>query len=41
MATINMSKNQKINMTKEDGSAIKNIFVGVNWDMNRYSWFPN
>lgn len=37
MATINMSKNQKINMTKEDGSAIKNIFVGVNWDMNRYA----
>lgn len=37
MATINMSKNQKINMTKDDGSAIKNIFVGVNWDMNRYA----
>jgi len=35
--TINMSKNQKINMVKEDGSAIKNIFVGVNWDMNRYA----
>lgn len=37
MATINMSKNQKINMVKEDGSSIKNIFVGVNWDMNRYA----
>lgn len=37
MATINMSKNQKINMTKDDGSAIKNIFIGVNWDMNRYA----
>lgn len=37
MATINMSKNQKINMTKEDGSAIKNIFIGINWDKNRYA----
>lgn len=37
MAVINMSKNQKINMAKEDGSAIKNIFIGVNWDMNRYA----
>lgn len=37
MAVINMSKNQKINMTKEDGSAIKNVFIGVNWDANRYS----
>lgn len=37
MSTINMSKNQKINMTKDDGSAIKNIFIGVNWDMNRYA----
>jgi stress response protein SCP2 len=41
MATINMSKNQKINMTKDDGSAIKNIFVGVNWDMNRYAGEAN
>lgn len=37
MATINMSKNQKINMTKDDGSAIKNIFIGIAWDMNRYA----
>lgn len=32
---INMSKNQKINMTKDDGTAIKNFFIGVNWDKNR------
>ena len=25
---INMSKNQKISMTKEDGTAIKNFFIG-------------
>lgn len=34
---INMSKNQKINMSKEDGSAIKNFFIGINWDQNRYA----
>ena len=34
---INMSKNQKINMTKDDGTAIKNFFIGVNWDQNRYA----
>ena len=34
---INMSKNQKINMTKDDGTAIKNFFIGVNWDKNRYA----
>lgn len=34
---INMSKNQKISMTKEDGSAIKDFFIGVNWDANRYA----
>ena len=34
---INMSKNQKISMTKEDGTAIKNFFIGVNWDQNRYA----
>lgn len=32
MATINMSKKQKISMTKEDGSAVKNFFIGVNWE---------
>lgn len=37
MAVINMSKNQKISMTKEDGSAVKNYFIGVNWDKNRYA----
>ena len=37
MAVINMSKNQKISMTKDDGSAVKNFFIGVNWDMNRYA----
>lgn len=34
---INMSKNQKISMTKNDGTAIKNFFIGVNWDQNRYA----
>lgn len=37
MATIDMSKNQKISMAKEDGSLINNIFIGVNWDQNRYA----
>ena len=37
MAFINMSKNQKINMTKEDGTAVRNFFIGVNWDQNRYA----
>ena len=37
MAVINMSKNQKINMSKEDGTPIKNFFIGVNWDQNRYA----
>lgn len=37
MATINMSKNQKVNMAKDDGSAIKNIFIGIAWDANRYA----
>ena len=37
MATINMSKNQKVNMVKDDGSAIKKFFIGVNWDQNRYA----
>ena len=37
MATINMSKKQKISMTKEDGSAVKNFFIGVNWEQNRYA----
>lgn len=41
MATINMSKNQKVNMVKDDGSAIKNIFVGINWDKNRYAGEAN
>ena len=37
MAVINMSKNQKVSMVKQDGSGMKNIFVGVNWDENRYA----
>lgn len=37
MPVIDMSKNQKINMTKEDGSAVKNIFIGTRWDMNKYA----
>ena len=41
MATINMSKNQRVSMIKDDGSAIKTIFVGVNWDMNRYAGEAN
>lgn len=34
---INMSKNQKINMVKDNGAAMKKIFIGVNWDANRYA----
>ena len=41
MAVINMSKNQKISMVKEDGNGMKNIFVGANWDMNRYAGEAN
>lgn len=37
MTVINMSKNQKISMVKQDGSGMKNIFVGANWDKNRYA----
>lgn len=37
MAIINMSKNQKINMCKDDGSTIKKVFIGINWDENRYA----
>lgn len=37
MAVINMSKNQKVSMVKEDGTGIKNFFIGVNWDANRYA----
>lgn len=37
MAVINMSKNQKISMTKEDGTAVKKIFIGVDWEQNRYA----
>lgn len=37
MAVINMSKNQKVNMSKSDGTGIKKVFVGVNWDANRYA----
>lgn len=40
MAVINMSKsngNMKINMSKEDGSAMKKVFFGTNWGKNRYA----
>ena len=37
MAVINMSKNQKVNMVKSDGTGIKVFFIGVNWDANRYA----
>lgn len=37
MAVIDMSKNQKISMVKDDGSGIKNILIGVRWDMNKYA----
>ena len=37
MSVIDMSKNQKINMVKDDGSAIKRIFIGLKWDRNRFS----
>ena len=37
MAVIDMSKNRKYDMTKADGTAIKTIFIGANWDMNRYA----
>lgn len=37
MPVIDMSKNQKINMIKTDGSAIKKIFIGLKWDRNRFS----
>lgn len=36
-AVKDMSKNQKISMVKEDGTGIKNFFIGVNWDQNRYA----
>ena len=35
---INLTKrNQKINLTKEDGTAIKRVFIGINWGKNTYS----
>lgn len=37
MATINMSKSQKINMSKDNGETIKNVFIGIKWDKNRFS----
>lgn len=43
MATIDMTKNprKKYNMTKEDGSAIRMIYIGVRWDMNRFAGGDN
>lgn len=37
MAVISMNKNQKISMVKEDGSGMKNIFIGVSWEANHYA----
>ena len=37
MAVINMSKNQKISMVKEDGTGIKNFFFVVYWYLYRYA----
>lgn len=34
---INMSKNQKINMVKDDGTLVRKVFVGIRWDKNRFS----
>lgn len=36
MEAINMNKSPKINMSKEDGGQIRKIFVGINWDKNRF-----
>ena len=37
MAIINMSKSQKINMSKDNGETIKKVFIGIRWDKNRFS----
>lgn len=34
---INMSKGQKINMSKSNGDAVNKFFVGVRWEQNRFS----
>lgn len=31
---INLEKGQKINLTKEDGSELKSVFMGLGWDAN-------
>ena len=44
MAVINMSKtngNTKINMVKDDGSAMKIAFIGISWNKNRYAGEAN
>jgi tellurium resistance protein TerZ len=32
MGSINLEKGQKINLTKEDGSELKRVFLGLGWD---------
>ena len=38
---INLSKTTKVSLAKEDGSVIKNLFVGINWGKNTYSGEDN
>lgn len=37
MSVINMSKNQTLDMSKIDGTAIRKYFIGANWDKTRYA----
>lgn len=32
--SINLQKGQKINLTKNDGSGLKSVFMGLGWDAN-------
>ena len=38
---INLSKQTRVSLAKEDGSVIKNLFVGINWGKNTYSGEEN
>ena len=35
--SINLTKGQKINLSKEDGGNLSKITVGLGWDVNKYS----
>lgn len=35
--TINLNKNQTIDLKKDDGHSVKRVFVGINWNQNTYS----